>query len=60
MRKTLFILLVMIGLVRCQVVDVLDFDPMYELDLEGVITTPDMAELALNGCYSYLPSTSIN
>lgn len=60
MRKTLFILLVMIGLVRCQVVDVLDFDPMYELDLEGAITTPDMAELALNGCYSYLPSTSIN
>ena len=60
MRKTLFILLVMIGLVRCQVVDVLDFDPMYELDLEGAITTPDMAELALNGCYSYLLSTSIN
>lgn len=60
MKKVLFIFLITIGFVRCQVVDVLDMDPMYELDLEGAITTPDMAELALNGVYSYLPSTSIN
>ncbi len=32
---------------------------MYELDLEGAITTPEMAELALNGVYSYLPSKSL-
>lgn len=60
MKKILFIMLLAVGLVRCQVVEVLDMDPMYQLDLEGAITSPEMAELALNGAYSYLPATSTN
>lgn len=59
--KNIYILLIMIiSLTNCQLVDVLDQDPMYRLDLEGAITTPDMAELALTGTYRYLPSTGMN
>lgn len=59
MKKILIVLSIIISLTGCQLVDVLDQEPMYELDLEGAITTPDMAELALNGVYSYLPNTSL-
>ncbi len=57
MKKLFVILTLIVGLSNCQIVDVLEFDPMYELDLEGAITTPDMAELALKGVYSYLPGS---
>ncbi len=60
MKKILIVFSIIVGLTNCQLVDVLEQDPMYKLDLEGAITTPEMAELALNGCYSYLPSTSLN
>ncbi|MEY8592411.1 RagB/SusD family nutrient uptake outer membrane protein [Butyricimonas hominis] len=59
MNKILIVLTIIIGLTNCQLVDVLNQDPMYELDLDGAITTPDMAELALNGVYYYLPSTGL-
>lgn len=59
--KKIYLLLIMIAsLTNCQLVDVLDQDPMYKLDLEGAITTPEMAELALTGTYHYLPSTGMN
>ncbi len=60
MKKILIVFSIIIGLTNCQLVDVLEQDPMYELDLEGAITTPDMAELALNGVYSYLPGKNMN
>lgn len=40
MKKLFVILTLIVGLSNCQIVDVLEFDPMYELDLEGAITTP--------------------
>ena len=58
MKKILIVFAIIVGFANCQLVDVLEQDPMYELDLEGAITTPEMAELALNGVYSYLPSKS--
>ncbi len=60
MKKILIVFSIIIGFTNCQLVDVLEQDPMYELDLENAITSPKMAELALNGAYSYLPSTSTN
>ena len=60
MKKIIFCFLMIVSLTNCQLVDVLEQDPMYKLDLEGAITTPDMAELALLGTYSYLPSTGPN
>ncbi|WP_182002044.1 RagB/SusD family nutrient uptake outer membrane protein [Butyricimonas virosa] len=59
MKKILIVFAIIVGFANCQLVDVLEQDPMYELDLEGAITTPEMAELALNGVYSYLPSKSL-
>ena len=60
MKKILIVFSIIIGLTSCQLVDVLEQDPMYELDLEGAITSPEMAELALTGTYSYLPAKSTN
>ena len=60
MKKILIVFSIIIGFTNCQLVDVLEQDPMYELDLENAITSPEMAELALNGTYSYLPSKSTN
>ena len=49
MKKILIVFSIIIGLTNCQLVDVLEQDPMYELDLENAITSPEMAELALTG-----------
>lgn len=56
----IIIFTILAGFTGCQLVDVLDQDPMYQLDLEGAITTPEMAELALNGTYSKLSGVSLN
>lgn len=56
MKKILIVFSIIIGLTNCQLVDVLEQDPMYELDLENAITSPEMAELALTGTYGCLPA----
>ena len=60
MKKILIVFSIIIGLTNCQLVDVLEQDPMYELDLENAITSPEMAELALTGTYACLPAKSTN
>ena len=60
MKKILTIFWITISISACQLTDVLEQDPLYKLDLEGAITTPDMAELALTGVYSYLPGSSMD
>ena len=60
MKKILIVFSIIIGLTNCQLVDVLEQDPMYELDLENAITSPEMAELALTGTYGCLPAKSTN
>ena len=52
MKKILIVFSIIIGLTNCQLVDVLEQDPMYELDLENAITSPEMAELALTGLHA--------
>lgn len=60
MKKILVVFSIILGLTNCQLVDVLEQDPMYKLDLDNAITSPEMAELALTGTYAYLPATSTN
>ena len=59
MKKILIVFSIIIGLTNCQLVDVLEQDPMYELDLENAITSPEMAELALTGTYVYRQKVQI-
>lgn len=57
MKKIIVLFTLLFVFSQCQLVDVLDHEPMYKLDLEGSITNPEMAELALIGTYSWLPSS---